>query len=155
MYIYIYLFIYLFIHERHRERGRDIGRRRNRLPAGSPMWDWGLRTGYQDPEITIWTKGRYSTTEPPRCSFPEFLKLKILFLFTWMSVKYRILESHLTSLKTFSVIPCTICSVSILVLVYISICRFKSFISGSLPELALDIIISSSLIWDSPEMPII
>ena len=29
----------LFIHERHRERGRDIGRERNRLHAGSPMWD--------------------------------------------------------------------------------------------------------------------
>ena len=31
--------IYLFIHKRHRDRGRDIGRGRNRLHAGSPMWD--------------------------------------------------------------------------------------------------------------------
>ena len=33
----------LFIHERHTERGRDIGRGRNRLHAGSPLWDLILR----------------------------------------------------------------------------------------------------------------
>ena len=30
----------LFILETQRERGRDTGRRRSRLHAGSPMWDW-------------------------------------------------------------------------------------------------------------------
>ena len=37
------LLFYLFIHERHTERSRDIGRGRNRLPAGTLMWDSILR----------------------------------------------------------------------------------------------------------------
>ena len=43
--------------ERERQRGRDTGRGRSRLPAESPM---------RDSRITLWTKGRRSTAEPPR-----------------------------------------------------------------------------------------
>ena len=41
-----FFFKILFIYERHRERGRDTARGKNRLPAGSPMWD--LIPGPQD-----------------------------------------------------------------------------------------------------------
>ena len=59
---------YLFIHERHRGRGRDIGRRRSRLPTGSLM-----RTRSWYSRITLWTKGRHLTAEPPRSlSVPPF-----------------------------------------------------------------------------------
>ena len=56
---------YLLIHERHRDRGRDIGRGRSRLHAGSRMQD-----PIPGPENTTSTKGRRSTTEPPRCPSP-------------------------------------------------------------------------------------
>ena len=49
-----------------RERGRDPGRRRNRLHAGSPMWDSIPR-----PRITPWANGSCPTAEPPRRPYHE------------------------------------------------------------------------------------
>ena len=48
-----------------RERDRDIGRGRSRLHAGSPIWDSGMMP---------WTKGRHSTTEPPRHPSKQIFK---------------------------------------------------------------------------------
>ena len=129
-------------------------------PQGSPFppafWnplldDWGLVF-------------RYFFKKAHRNYFPEFLKLKIIFLVTWMTMWSVEFFSHTWHLGSFycstltcrvDFFPCMIWSVSVFVLVYILICRFKSFISEQLPELALDIIISFPLTWASPEMPII
>ena len=55
---------YLFIHERHTERGRNTGREAGSL-RGAQCGTWS-----QDPWIMTWAKGRWSTTEPPRCITP-------------------------------------------------------------------------------------
>ena len=85
-------FIYLLMGDW--KRGRDItGRGRSRLPAGSLMEDW-----IPGPGITTWAKGRYSTTEPPRCPsafliliFPLILPTKF-FLWSWYVASLFTLE---------------------------------------------------------------
>ena len=39
-YLFFFKILYYFFMKDTEKRGRDIGRRRSRLPAGSPMWDF-------------------------------------------------------------------------------------------------------------------
>ena len=59
---FFFFFKILFIHSWKTEKGRDI-------EAGS-MQRARCGTGSQDPAITTWTQGRYSTAEPPRRPLP-------------------------------------------------------------------------------------
>ena len=66
-------FIYLFMRDTQREREAET---QAEGKAGSPRGAW-CETRSQDPGITIWAKGRCSTTEPPRCPqhmYFEFIK---------------------------------------------------------------------------------
>ena len=62
---------YLFIHKRHTERGSRHRQREKQTPCRE-AW---CGTSSQDPRITPWAKGSWSTNEPPRDPSPEFFKL--------------------------------------------------------------------------------
>ena len=68
--------------ETYTERGRDIGRGRSRLhlraQCGTRSWN---------SRITLWTKGRRSTVEPPRCpqSQSSYIKSNVLSTMNPMS----------------------------------------------------------------------
>ena len=55
---------------RDTERDRDLGRRRSRLHAGNPIWDW--IPVLQDHALS--QRQMHSTDEPPRCPLKRFCK---------------------------------------------------------------------------------